>query len=90
LAQAGLEAALLVNCEGKGVYGQDIVFVANDWHTSLVPVYLAANFRPFGVFTNARSLLAIHNLSHQGVFPPSSFDELNLKGWWYGAVEYQV
>ena len=26
----------------------------------------------------------------QGVFPPSSFDELNLKGWWYGAVEYQV
>ncbi|GAX73007.1 hypothetical protein CEUSTIGMA_g459.t1 [Chlamydomonas eustigma] len=89
LAQAGLEAPLLVDCEGKGVYGQDIVFVANDWHTSLLPVYLAANFRPFGVYQKARSLLAIHNLCHQGVFPPSTFDELNLKGWWYGAVEFQ-
>jgi hypothetical protein len=25
----------------------------------------------------------------KGVFPPSTFDELNLKGWWYGAVEFQ-
>ena len=65
LAQAGLEAPLLLDLGGKGVFGQDIVFVANDWHTSLVPVYLAANFRPFGVYTNARSLLTIHNLSHQ-------------------------
>ena len=36
LSQAGLEAPLLIDCEGKGVYGQDIIFVANDWMTSLV------------------------------------------------------
>lgn len=23
------------------LYGQDCVFIANDWHASLVPVYLA-------------------------------------------------
>jgi starch synthase len=49
----------------NGVYGQDVTFVANDWHTSMLPVYLAAKFRPHGVFTNARTVLAIHNLKHQ-------------------------
>ena len=23
------------------------------------------------------------------MYPPSVFDQLNLKGWWYGTVEYQ-
>jgi hypothetical protein len=49
----------------KTLYGQDVTFVANDWHASLVPVYLAAKYRPHGVFDNARSVLAIHNLRHQ-------------------------
>jgi hypothetical protein len=39
--------------------------MANDWHTSLLPVYLAAKYRPHGVFTGARCVLAIHNLAHQ-------------------------
>ncbi len=39
--------------------------MANDWHASLVPVYLAAKYRPHGVYENARSVLAIHNLRHQ-------------------------
>lgn len=25
----------------------------------------------------------------QGVFPPGTFNELGLPGWWYGALEYQ-
>ena len=44
---------------------QDITFLANDWHAALVPVYLAAKYRPHGVFASARSVLAIHNLRHQ-------------------------
>lgn len=58
-------------------------------HASLVPVYLAAKFRPHGVYNNARCILAIHNLRHQGVFPPGTFAELDLPGWWYGSVEWQ-
>lgn len=46
-------------------YGEDCVFVANDWHAALVPVYLAAKYRPHGVYKKARSILAIHNLQHQ-------------------------
>lgn len=39
--------------------------MANDWHASLVPLYLAAKYRPHGVYGNARSVVAIHNLRHQ-------------------------
>ncbi|KAI8464053.1 MAG: hypothetical protein J3K34DRAFT_441759 [Monoraphidium minutum] len=73
----------------KTFYGQDITFLANDWHGSLVPVYLAAKYRPHGVYEHARSILAIHNLRHQGVYPPHTFKELGLPSNWYGAVEFQ-
>lgn len=90
LALAALEAPLVVDFkDGKGTFGQDCVFVANDWHTALTPVYLAAKYRPHGVYTNARSLLAIHNMAHQGVASPSTFKELGLPEAWYGAVEFQ-
>ena len=39
--------------------------MANDWHAALLPVYLAAKYRPYGVYKAARSILAIHNLRHQ-------------------------
>lgn len=31
-------------------YGDRCVFVANDWHASLVPVYLAGRYRRHGVY----------------------------------------
>nr|QKY15138.1 soluble starch synthase (SS) [Polytomella parva] len=70
-------------------YGQDVVFVANDWHAALVPVYLAAKYRPHGVYKDARSVVAIHNLRHQGVFPPYTFPDLGLPPQWYPALEWQ-
>ncbi|EFJ41340.1 hypothetical protein VOLCADRAFT_98674 [Volvox carteri f. nagariensis] len=70
-------------------YGQDVMFIANDWHASLVPVYLAAKYRPHGVYGNARCILAIHNLRHQGVFPPGTFASLDLPHQWYGCLEWQ-
>jgi len=70
-------------------YGEDCVFVANDWHAAMVPVYLAGKFRPGGVYGDARCVLAIHNLRHQGVFAPGTFSSLHLPGPWYGALEFQ-
>ena len=64
LCLAGLEAPLQLEIEGS-TYGDDCIFIANDWHASMVPVYLAAKYRPGGVYNNARSVLAIHNLRHQ-------------------------
>ncbi|KAK9830206.1 hypothetical protein WJX72_010297 [[Myrmecia] bisecta] len=88
LSLAGLEAPLQLNLGGVP-YGEDCIFIANDWHASLVPVYLAAKYRPHGVYLPARSVLAIHNLRHQGVFPPSTFWGLGLPGNWYQCMEWQ-
>ena len=52
-----------------GTHGDDAVFVANDWHAGLVPLLVASKYRPFGVYQNARTITAIHNILHQGVEP---------------------
>ena len=64
------------------------VFVANDWHAGLGPVYIASRFRPHGVFPDARTVFAIHNMSHQGVEPANTFDGIGVPGEWYGALEW--
>ena len=81
LCLAALEAPLQLELGGKP-YGQDVVFLVNDWQAGLVPIYLAANYRPYGVYREARTVLAIHNLKHQGVFPPSTFADTGLPGEW--------
>ncbi|KAL4856848.1 Granule-bound starch synthase 2 [Chlorella vulgaris] len=69
LSKAALEAPWVVPC-GGAVYGEDnLVFVANDWHTSLLPFYLQAHYRDHGKYTYARSVLVLHNIAHQGRGP---------------------
>ena len=61
----------------------DIVH-CNDWQTGLAPALLSLeNQPPASVFT-------IHNLAYQGLFPASSFSQLNLPGqlWHPEALEY--
>uniref|UniRef100_A0A061R9Z0 Starch synthase, chloroplastic/amyloplastic n=1 Tax=Tetraselmis sp. GSL018 TaxID=582737 RepID=A0A061R9Z0_9CHLO len=91
LSLACCEAPLVVPLESRGgeVMGQDVVFVANDWHTSMVPVYIAGKFRPHGVFRGARCCFAIHNLSHQGVEAASTFGGLGLPDEWIAPLEWQ-
>ncbi|KAK3241616.1 hypothetical protein CYMTET_48637 [Cymbomonas tetramitiformis] len=88
LCMAAIEAALQVPC-GGAAYGDNVMFVCNDWHAALVPVYLAAKYRPGGVMLGARSILAVHNLRHQGVYPPTTFGDLGIDGQYYPALEYQ-
>jgi len=45
----------------------------NDWQSGLTPAYLH-----FYQKRKAVSLMAIHNLAFQGVFPPSTLSQLNL------------
>ena len=48
-------------CYGDG----NLVFIANDWHTALLPVYLKAYYRDNGIMQYTRSVLVIHNIAHQ-------------------------
>lgn len=34
--------------------GENVVFVANDWHTALLPCYLKSEYKPAGQFLNAK------------------------------------
>jgi starch synthase len=69
-ARAAVEA--MINLDLK----PDIVH-AHDWQAALVPVYLRTLYRESATFAKARSLLTIHNLGYQGVFPK---DDLMLTG----------
>jgi len=59
-------------------YGEDVVFVANDWHSSLVPVLLKTKYQPEGQFTDAKCALCVHNIAFQGRFWPTEMSKLGL------------
>ncbi|KAL2634074.1 hypothetical protein R1flu_005553 [Riccia fluitans] len=87
LCHAACEAPLVLPLGGV-TYGDLCLFVANDWHASLVPVLLAAKYRRHDVFTKSRCILAIHNLAHQGVEAGTTYQNLGLPPDWYGALEW--
>lgn len=78
LCKAAIEVQWHVPCGGV-CYGDDnLVFVANDWHTALLPVYLQAYYRDNGLMYFVRSIIVIHNMAHQGRGPLSDFALLGL------------
>ncbi|KAK8585992.1 hypothetical protein V6N13_130518 [Hibiscus sabdariffa] len=85
LCLAALEAPRVLNLNSNryfsGRYGmnwEDIIFIANDWHTGLLPCYLKSLYQSRGIYMNARVAFCIHNISYQGRFPFSDFSVLNL------------
>ncbi|KAI9073258.1 hypothetical protein K1719_044780 [Acacia pycnantha] len=68
LCHTACEAPLVLPLGGF-TYGDKCLFLVNDWHASLVPVLLAAKYRPHGVYKDSRCILVIHNIAHQGVEP---------------------
>ncbi|XP_074319860.1 starch synthase 1, chloroplastic/amyloplastic isoform X2 [Silene latifolia] len=87
LCHAACEAPLVLPLGGY-TYGEKCVFLANDWHAGLVPILLASKYRPYGVYKDARSLLVIHNMAHQGVEPAVTYNNLGVPPHWYGALEW--
>ncbi|KAH6774535.1 starch synthase 2 [Perilla frutescens var. hirtella] len=61
-------------CYGDG----NLAFIANDWHTALLPVYLKAYYRDNGLMQYTRSILVIHNIAHQGRGPVDDFSVVDL------------
>ncbi|KAG8069500.1 hypothetical protein GUJ93_ZPchr0006g41416 [Zizania palustris] len=82
LCQAALEAPRILNLNNNpyfsGPYGEDVVFVCNDWHTGPLPSYLKNNYQPNGIYKSAKVAFCIHNISYQGRFAFEDFPSLNL------------
>ena len=72
-----LSAACLSACSHLG-FQPDVIHV-NDWHTSLVPVYLNTSYGD-GPLGNTATLLTVHNIGYQGEFPKQDLTATGL-GW---------
>ncbi len=63
-------------CQRMG-WGPD-VFHCNDWHTALVPIYLKTIYSWDRLFAHSKTVLTIHNIAYQGVFPAEVVPNLGL------------
>lgn len=58
-------------------FSPDIIH-CHDWHTALIPILLKTNYQKDPFFKNTRSVLTIHNLAYQGVFPKNQYGKLGI------------
>ena len=88
-------AAEVVRQRAIGGRGFDIVHV-NDWATALVPTYLRGLSAEIPALEAVRTVLTIHNVEHQGVFPKDDLPATGI-GWdafrvdgieFYGAINF--
>lgn len=72
LCLAATEAPLILNLGGS-IYGQEVCFIANDWQTGLLPVYLLYKYKRNRTYLNARSMMVLHNMGYQGKYRAHKF-----------------
>lgn len=50
----------------------------HDWQSSLIPVYLKTIYANDQFYKKTRTILTIHNIGYQGIFPKDEFSKLGL------------
>ncbi len=55
----------------------DIIHV-HDWQAALIPVYLKTTYALEPFYKNTKTVLTIHNIGYQGLFPKDEFPKLGL------------
>jgi starch synthase len=58
-------------------FSADVIH-CNDWQTCLIPVYLKALYSMDAFYKNIKTILTIHNIGYQGLFPKEEFPKLGL------------
>jgi starch synthase len=71
-------AAWLAGSDGGWRWRPDVVH-AHDWQAGLAPAYLTLRPDP-----RPATVVTIHNIAYQGLFPPSRLGELQLPAWSFG------
>jgi starch synthase len=62
----------------KRLAWQPDIIHCNDWPTGLVPAYLKTLYRDDPFYRDTRSVLTIHNMAYQGIFPKKAFPKTLL------------
>lgn len=60
------------------------VFHCHDWQAGLIPIYLRTMFSHHPRLESAASLLTIHNLAYQGLFPMNLYPLMDIPEEWLG------
>ena len=68
--------ASLIACERLGFRAQ--ILHCNDWHTAFAPLFLRTGSGRQGALAAARTVLTIHNIGYQGIFPAADLADLGL------------
>lgn len=68
--------AVLETIRARG-FEPDIIH-CNDWQTGLIPAYLKNLYKNDLYFSGTATVLTIHNLAYQGLFPPALYDLTGL------------
>lgn len=64
----------------KAVQFKPDIIHCHDWHSSLTPILLKTKYQNDPFYHNTKSVLTIHNLAYQGVFPKSQYSKLGIDG----------
>ncbi|MFA7329426.1 MAG: glycogen synthase, partial [Candidatus Ratteibacteria bacterium] len=62
----------------KEINFQPDIVHCHDWHVGLLPVYLKEIFSTDQFYRKMKSIMTIHNLGYQGLFPKSDWPVLSL------------
>ncbi len=62
----------------KHLFWQPDVIHCNDWQTALIPVFLKTIFKDDPFFQKIKTVLTIHNMAFQGLFPMEKAKEIGL------------
>ncbi len=71
-----LQLAVLESCQ-RLRFAPGIMH-CNDWHAGLLPLLLQTRYAWDTLFANTRTLLTIHNIGYQGIFPTTTAPDLDL------------
>ena len=73
-----LSRAAIEMCQQTGFAPH--IFSCHDWQTALIPLYLKSVYAWDKLFAKTRSVLTIHNIGYQGMFPAHVLAKLSLDG----------
>lgn len=62
----------------KLLYWQPDIIHCNEWQTALIPFYLKTHYKEDEFFKNSRTVLSLHNLAYQGIFPLEKAAKLGI------------
>ncbi len=72
----GFTRAVLSACQRLAWAPQ--ILHCNDWHSAFAPLYLRTVWAQEPLFAATRTVLTIHNIGYQGIFPASRVADLGL------------